>query len=240
MKRWSLIFFLFFNLLAAVAVMPQACAQSEAPGNSLFDPQAAVKDSGQEDELYNEATGAMDEGHYEQAARTFDQVAKLHGRRADAALYFKASALGKAGNKAQAQATIAEFKKSYPQSRWMRDVSALEVELQGTAVNPATVSSEEDKLLALNAIMQSDPDRALPYIDKLLHGPGSPKLKDRALFVLMQSGSDKAAQVLLSVAKDSKDPDLQIRAIRYLGMGGNNLRSRAALKEIYTGTKIPA
>ncbi len=68
--------------------------------------------------------------------------------------------------------------------------------------------------------MQSDPDRALPYIDKLLHGPGSPKLKDRALFVLMQSGSDKAAQVLLSVAKDSKDPDLQIRAIRYLGMGG--------------------
>ena len=234
MKRWSLIFFLFFNLLAAVAVRPQAWAQSEAPFNSLFEPQAAAKDSGQEDEMYNEATDAMDEGHYDEAARTFDQVAKLHGRRADGALYFKAYALGKAGNKAQALATIAEFKKSYPQSRWMRDVGALEVELQGTAVNPATVSSEEDKLLALNAIMMSDPDKALPFIDKLLHGPGSPKLKDRALFVLGQSGSEKAAQVLLSLAKDNKDPRLQMHAIRYLGMNGNS-RNRSALKEIYTG-----
>ncbi|HET9792022.1 MAG TPA: HEAT repeat domain-containing protein [Candidatus Angelobacter sp.] len=237
MKRWSLIFFLFFNLLAVVAVSPTAWAQSEGLSNSLFDPQAAVKDSSQEDEMYNAATDAMDEGHYADAARTFDQVAKLHGRRADGALYFKAYSLGKAGNKPQALATIAEFKKSYPQSRWMRDVGALEVELQGTGVNPATVNSEEDKLLALNAIMMSDPDKALPYIDKLLHGPGSPKFKDRALFVLTQSGSDKAAQVLLSVAKDNKDPNLQMRAIRYLGMSGHG---GSALKDIYTSSTDPS
>ena len=112
----------------------------------------------------------------------------------------------------------------------------LKVELQGAAANPGSASTEEEKLMALNAIMQSDPDRAIPYVDKLLHGPGSPKLKDRALFVLMQSGSDKAAQVLLSVAKDNKDPDLQVRAIRYLGMGGHG---RGALKDIYTGTNDP-
>lgn len=236
MKRLFLILCLSFTLTPLAAAWSQA--DGYGFGNSFIDSQAAAtKDSTHEDDMYKSATDAMYQGNYDHAIRTFDQVVSLHGRKADSALYWKAYALKQMGNKPDALATLAQFEKEYPQSRWKNDAHVMIVELQGPAANPGNASTEEEKLMALQGIMQSEPDRALPYIDKLLHGQGSPKLKDRALFVLMQSGSDKAADVLLSVAKDSKDPDLQIRAIRYLGMGGHG---RGALKDIYTGTNDPS
>jgi tetratricopeptide (TPR) repeat protein len=227
----------FLFLLFTLSPLATALAQGDAFSNSFTDPQGATKDTAREDDMYNSATDALNEGAYGDAAREFDQLARLRGRRADAALYWKAYSLKQSGDKAQALATIAELEKDYPQSSWKRDAGVLKVELQGTAVNPSSAATEEEKLMALNAILQSDPDRALPYIDKMLHGPGSPKIKDRALFLLGQSGSEKASQVLQSVAKDNKDPNLQMRAIRYLGMTG---RGGGALKDIYTGATDPS
>ena len=229
MKRSFLVFGLLFTLSPFVG----AVAQGDGFANSFVDSQATTKDSAHEDDMYKSATDAMYQGNYDHAIRTFGEVASMHGRKADSALYWKAYALKQTGNKPEAMATLAQLDKEYPQSRWKNDAGVMKVELQGAAANPGSASTEEEKLMALNAIMQSDPDKATPYIQKLLQGSGSPKLKDRALFVLMQSGSPKAADILLAVAKDSKDPDLQIRAIRYLGMGGHG---RGALKEIYTGT----
>ena len=47
---------------------------------------------------------------------------------------------------------------------------------------------------ALRAIMQNDPDQAIPIIEKMLSGANSPKVKDRALFVLSQSRSARARE----------------------------------------------
>ena len=44
------------------------------------------------------------------------------------------------------------------------------------------VAQSEVKLLAINALMQSDEDRAIPMLEKILNGNSSPKLKERALF----------------------------------------------------------
>jgi outer membrane protein assembly factor BamD (BamD/ComL family) len=228
-------FFLFFSL--TLAPPANACSQGDSYGyaNTFADSQsAATKDSVHEDDMYKSAYDAMYQGNYDHAIRTFDQVAALHGRKADSALYWKAYALKQTGNKTDALATLAQLEKEYPQSRWKNDAGVMKVELQGAAANPGSASTEEEKLMALQGIMQSDSERAIPYIEKLLHGTGSPKLKDRALFVLMQSGSDRAADALLSVAKDNKDPELQVRAIRYLGMSGHK-RNLSALKEIYNG-----
>jgi tetratricopeptide (TPR) repeat protein len=223
------------SLFITAILFPAAAslAQTAVPSSSLLDPQAAPQLVSREDELYNAGTEALNDQNYDEAISKFDQAAKLRGKKADAALYWKAYALAKTGNKGQADATIAELKKSYPQSKWLKDAGALEVEMKGAAANPESFSSEEEKLLALNAIMQSsDADRALPYIDKMLHGNSSAKVKERALFVLSQSSSEKAQQTLLSIAK-SGEPDLQKRAIRYIGMNGSPA-SRAALKEIYS------
>jgi tetratricopeptide (TPR) repeat protein len=226
------------SLLFTLSPLATALAQGDAISSSFVDPQAANKDTAREDDMYNSATDALNEGAYGDAARTFDQLAKLRGRKADAALYWKAYSLKQSGDKAQALATLSELEKEYPQSSWKRDAGVLKVELQGTAANPGSAATDEEKLMAINSLLQSDqPDRALPYIDKMLHGTSSPKVKDRTLFLLGQSGSEKASQILLSVAKDNKDPNLQMRAIRYLGMSGHG---GSALKDIYTGSTDPS
>ena len=226
----------FFSLSLLIALLPVAAsmAQTAVPSSSLFDPQPGSKAAAQEDELYQAGTKALDNENYEVAVDKFGQVATMRGRRADAALYWKAYALKYAGNKAQAQATINELRKAYPQSKWLKDAGALEVEMKGAAANPENISDEELKLLALQSLMNSDPERAVPMLDKVIHGNYSPRLKDKALFVLSQNGSDKAQQILLSLAKANSDPGLQKRAIRYIGMGGD--RSRGVLKDIYNST----
>ena len=232
MTRKSFLSFVLF-LISLPAFVTLARAQSVNPSSTLFDPQATAAPS-REDQLYSAGTAALDSGNYDDAIRNFDQVASLRGRKADAALYWKAYALNKSGNKPAAQAAIAELRKSYPQSRWLRDAGALELEMKGAPANPDAISDEELKLLALQSLMNGDPDKALPILDKIIHGNDSPKLKDKALFVLSQSSSDKAQQILLSLAKANNNPDLQKRAIHYMGMGGS--RNNGILKQIYQGT----
>jgi hypothetical protein len=224
---------LFLNTVISFG-MPSALAAQQVPSASLLDPQAADKVNAHEDELYSSAKDALDNSEYDNAIRQFDEVVKVHGRRADGAMYWKAYALNKAGNKAQALTAIGELRKSYPKSNWLRDAGALEQEIRG-ADNPENISDEELKLLAIQSLMNSNPEKAVPLLEKIIMGNYSPKLKDRALFVLSQSDSDKAQQILMGLAKANNQPDLQKRAIRYLGMNGNG-RNRAVLKEIYNSS----
>ena len=77
---------------------------------------------------------------------------------------------------------------------------------------------DDVKLLALNGIMRTDPEAALPVVEKMLMGGGSVRLKERALFVLSQNKSDRAREIIGSVARGTSNPDLQLLAIRYLGV----------------------
>ena len=95
---------LFVAFMSVAASFAQAPAT--APASNLFDPQNASKPATQEDDLYQAGTKALDGENYDEAVEKFGQVAALRGRRADAALYWKAYALNKTGNKIQAQAAI--------------------------------------------------------------------------------------------------------------------------------------
>ncbi|HKV94729.1 MAG TPA: tetratricopeptide repeat protein [Candidatus Angelobacter sp.] len=233
MNRKLFLIVLFFICAAFSAQMASAAPQ-DVPSASLLDQQSAEKANAHEDELYSAAKDALDDGEYDDAIKQFDEVIKIHGRKADGALYWKAYALNKNGNKAQALTTIGELRRSYPKSTWLRDAGALEQEMRGAAVDPQNISDEELKLLAIQSLMNSDPDKAVPLLEKIIMGNYPPKLKDRALFVLSQNGSDKAQQILMGLAKANNQPDLQKRAIRYIGMNGN--RNRAVLKEIYNSS----
>ncbi|HEY3767065.1 MAG TPA: HEAT repeat domain-containing protein [Candidatus Angelobacter sp.] len=230
----KLLVILFFLAGAIFSARPTSAAAQEVPSASFVDPQAAEKANAHEDQVYAAAKDALDQEQYAEAIRQFDEVWKGRGRKADAAMYWKAYSLNKAGNRAQALALIAEFKKAYPKSTWIREADIAEQQWRGTA-NPESISDEELKLLALQSLMNSDPERAVPLLDKVIHGNNSPKLKDKALFVLSQSGSPKAQEILLTLAKANNQPDLQKRAIRYMGMNGNK-GNRAVLKEIYNSS----
>ena len=233
MMNRKLFLILFLNIVLSFGLSSVAAAQ-QVPSASLLDQQAAEKANAHEDELYSSAKDGLDNGEYDNAIKQFDEVIKIHGRRADGAMYWKAYALNKAGNKAQALTAIGELRKNYPRSNWLRDAGALEQEIRGIS-NPENISDEELKLLAIQSLMNSNPEKAVPLLEKIITGNYPPKLKDKALFVLSQSGSEKAQQILMGLAKANNQPDLQKRAIRYMGMNGNG-RNRAVLKEIYNSS----
>ena len=90
-------------------------------------------------------------------------------------------------------------------------------------------------MIALNALMQAEPDQALPILQKLLASNNSDKVKDRAMFVLTQSSSPQAAKLLGDIARGNANPNLQMKAIRYIGMMGNS-ESRKELPAIYAAS----
>jgi hypothetical protein len=210
------------------------------------DRQEQARDAEQEraermQELYDEGREALDEDEFRQAERSFTELVKLNGPQTDAALYWMAYAQNREGKKEAALGTIGELKKRYPQSRWKKDGEALEIEVRsatGSKSNPEAQNDEELKLLALQGLMNSSPDKAIPLVEGILNGNGSPRVKSKALFVLAQNGSPQAEEVLGKIARGQSHPDLQRKAVSYLAMFGGK-RSGKILAEVYTTSNDP-
>jgi tetratricopeptide (TPR) repeat protein len=225
-----------------IGVGPSGPGPSPSAMFRLRDRAAAAEADDRADDLYDEGREAIEEGRYDRAVDRFNRVIDMKGSRTDAALYWKAYSLSKLGQRADALSTLADLQKRFADSRWIKDAKALEVEVRqasGQTVAPASVDDDELKLMALRGIMQSDPDQAMPIIEKMLGAANSPKVKDRALFVLSQSRSARARDIIVGVAKGNANPDLQLRAIRYLGiMGGPD--NRQILADVYRGSNDTA
>ena len=232
-------------MMAAVMVAVLATATPAALGSA--DPAEVETQSAQA--LYNQGTQALDRSEWDAAAQAFERVVALKDGRADAALYWRAYALNKSGRQDAALKALAALKAGYPQSRWLRDARALEVEihqatdalsaLSTVGQTPASSNADNDelKLLALSGLMQSDPQRALPLVKQMLQGSGaSAKVRERALFVLAQSGSPEARQTLVAIAKGSNNPELQVAAIKYLGLFGG-AEGRQVLGDVFASSK---
>ena len=194
------------------------------------------------DELYDEGREALDEERYDQADGKFTELASLNGPQTDAALYWKAYAENKLGKRDSALTTIADMKKRFPQSRWIKDAGALEIEVKqstGQPAHPESQPDEELKMLAIQGLMNSDPQRAMPLLEKVLNGTASPKEKSKALFVLAQNGSPQSRDILARIARGESNPDLQRKAVEYLGLFGGQ-QARQTLAEIYASTNDPS
>ena len=163
----------------------------------------------------------------------FQAVAEMAGARADGALYWKAYALDKLGQRAEALTAIADLARAFPKSRWLGDARALEVQVRTRVGQTVVIESGDDelKLLALNALQFQSPEQVVPMLRQLLQGAQPLKLKERALFILAQSSAADARRLLADVARQS-NPDLQRKAIDYLGVHGSPA-NRALLGELY-------
>ena len=187
---------------------------------------------------YERGSRALDQRKWDEAVAHYNEVANLGKARADAALYWKAYALAKLGRGAEAQSALDALAKSHPQSRWLNDAKALGVEISQAAGKPVSPEDETDndiKLMAINALLQSDPERSVPLLENLLQTKSSPKLRERALFVLSQSSSPKAREVVARVAKGQYNPDLQMKAVQALGVYGGK-QNQQLLAEIYSSS----
>ncbi len=193
---------------------------------------------GDPDALYDQARQMIESSQWDRAIADFDRIIsdQVKGR-VDAAMYWKAYSQSKLDLDKEALDTVRQLAKDFAASPWVRDAKALAVEIQaanGQPISAELQNDEELKLLALRGVMQADPDKGVPIIEKMLAGGASPRVRDRALFVLSQSRSARAREVMLNTAKNNNNPDLQRSAIRYLGMMGG-AEDREALNTIYRG-----
>ncbi|HET9400845.1 MAG TPA: HEAT repeat domain-containing protein, partial [Candidatus Acidoferrales bacterium] len=187
-----------------------------------------------EDELYNDGTDYIDEAKWDRALDKFQRVIDMHGKRTDAAMYYKAYALNKLGQRDEALAATAALEKSYPQSKWVNDAKALDIEMRART-NPVSPEAESDcelKLLALQGLSQADPDKAVPILEKMLKGDTCPKVGQQALFVLAQSSSQQARDLMANIARGKVNPELQRKAIQNIALfeGGYG---RQVLAQLY-------
>lgn len=224
MKRLLLLSFVFASVVPAqvsVGVGLSFQAQSDA----------------REDADYRRGRKALDHSQWNEAIAAFDASISHKSPVTDAALYWKAYALAHAGRRAESLSAIDSLRQDYPSSRWLNDAQALaaEADMHGENLNVSTGSNDDIKMIALNSLMQSDPNQALPILTKIINGNSSPQVKDRALFVLTQSSSPEAGKMLASIARGNSNPDLQMKAIRYIGMMGGD-ETRSQLASLYDST----
>ena len=228
-------FILAAGIIAAAPAVPGRSVGAGETSTIYADGEDQESKADKEQDLYDEGNDALDEHDWSRAVKYFDRVARMKMSHAAAALYWKADAQGKMGNRSEALATIAELQQSYPKSKWAEDARKLELQIRqsaGQPIDPSHVEDDELKLMALNGLMQSDPERALPIVESILNGNHSAKLKEKALFVLSQSSSPKATEIVTRIAKNGP-PELQTRAIRFLGIAGGS-RSREVLADVYS------
>jgi HEAT repeat protein len=159
------------------------------------------------------------------------------------AMYWTAHALYRVGTTPDLQdalQTLEQLKQKYPNSRLrnsQNDVAALQVRIAGVlsargqggtdivkralAQNTNVCDTEEQQIraAALNALMQTDPDAAADYAQKMLARKDdcSRDMRRTALFLIGNKGDPKAAATLISVAKTDPSVDVRTTAVQYLG-----------------------
>lgn len=89
------------------------------------------------------------------------------------------------------------------------------------ASQPASCSDDEsdERIVALNALLQMDADRAMPILRKVLERRDACAyvLRRKAVFLVSQKGGDDAADILMQTAKSDPDRETREQAIFWLG-----------------------
>ena len=147
------------------------------------------------DNQYDQARNLIEQNQYERAIVGFDRVITRQRQSGGGGDVLEGLQPGPRRPPARcaddARRAASSSSPRAPGSR-MRRRSQLELrQASGQSVSADAQGDDELKLLALRGLMQSDPESALPVIEKMLNGPSSVRVKDRALFVVSQSRSTR-------------------------------------------------
>jgi HEAT repeat protein len=74
------------------------------------------------------------------------------------------------------------------------------------------------KAMALHALIQADPEKAIPYLTKVLQNrtPETAELREQAVFILGQHESDETLDLMLDVVRNDPEPDVKAQAAFWL------------------------
>ncbi|MBS1809938.1 MAG: HEAT repeat domain-containing protein [Acidobacteria bacterium] len=232
----------------------------------------------------------IEEDKYDAAARQFKEYITAYptSKNVDAAYYWLAFSLKKQGRMREADATLQKLVVAYPKSSWVRDATAMRIEMAPALGNDDLVAQaigatmppparpvavggqvattiptpqvapaapvadiytpfppvevniasaggftfvtvpgqsskmdekDEIKAIALQSLMQSNPERAIPYIADILKNDSkaSTGLKESAIRLLSQYRGSNSTPLLLDLVRNQSDPKLRRTAIYSLG-----------------------
>jgi len=188
---------------------------------------------------YDDGQKALRGQQWMEAAEYFEQAIREDQQQADAALYWRAYALHKAGRDKEAERELRKLQRRFPDSNWVKEGQALRIEYQDPekSVAQATGSDplmdDELRLFALVQLMDRDPERALPLVLDLARNADSASVRQDALFVLAVNDAPEAKSALVEFARESGDPEAQRNAIHILG----TMEASAELQSLYSTTQ---
>jgi hypothetical protein len=200
-----------------VGALAPAVAQTRTPAPPAPQTQAETQNS--DYQRYQDGRAALDQLQWQKALESF-QGMPAGGQQAEGALYWKAFALYKLGRDKEALAAVAELRKSFPRSGWLRDAETLESAIArkaGTDAAPGKEQTAEQRQSALAEGVRADPGHAVAALRKAVFGMDLPGVRQKACFSLSRESAPEAHEIVLQVARGAANPDLQTYAISLLG-----------------------
>lgn len=172
--------------------------------------------------------------NWKSAAEKFQSFIESYPKDAniDAALYWLAYAQAKLNKLTEASSHLQRLLKKYPNSNWADDARLLQIQIGG---NPSVDGelgpnrkngSEEDeeiKIVALEALFRSNPERGMAYVSNMFK-PGanySRHMKEAGIEFIRRFGEEKAVPMLIEIIRNERDTELRKAAIETLGRTGD-------------------
>jgi HEAT repeat protein len=99
-----------------------------------------------------------------------------------------------------------------------RDVAEGQITIQGGRSCPSEDDDSDDRVAALNALLQMDAERAMPILQKVLarRDACSVGLRRKAVFLVSQKRTEQTADILMSVARSDPDQEVREQAVFWL------------------------
>ena len=87
-----------------------------------------------------------------------------------------------------------------------------------TSTCPNQDEDNDERIAALNALLQMDAERAMPILKKVLarRDPCSQALREKAVFLVSQKNTPETADILLSAARNDPDSEVRQQAVFWL------------------------
>ena len=212
--------------------------------------------------VYAEAREALNARRYGEAAEAFARLRSNYpesGYRADS-YYYQAFALSKLGGRnelREARELLAAQIEDYPRAGTLADARTLLVRVdsqlarQGDAQAAATIArqatdpcgpDQEVRAAALGALLNMNPDRAIPILREVLQDRDacSAELREQAVFLIAQKMNEESVDILLELAHRNPDPDPDVvqQAVFWLSQV-QSAEALGALEEILRDSDDP-
>jgi HEAT repeat protein len=214
--------------LAAVIAVSWFSARVEAQEFEKLNRFVQSSNSGDEaSKAFREARDYIKDGEWAKAEQTFRPLVTKHPQHkdADAALYYLAFALKKQNRLPEADKTLEQLIAEHRSSSWINDARAMRIEMAPKLNNNDAIiqgikeEDEEMKLVALQSLFESSPERAIKVATDILK-PGSRSsitLKEGAIMLLADSERREAGVAVLEIARSETDSRLRRKAVEMLG-----------------------